>query len=629
MNKHIEINLKKYIASENPEYALMLSGKWGCGKTYFVDTFIKKQDESKLKFIKISLFGLRQLTEINQKIIFKLFIKEESSFLAGLSTIASKIIDSFGKKLNLSIGDIPIEQIMKKEDIQNVFIFDDLERTEIKISELLGYFNYLIEQVGCKVIVLANEEEIKDKEKYNDFKEKVIGKTYEIQQDFKNVFDIFLELSKNSKDILSKNYGNILEIHKKSTYNNLRHIRQAIIDFDHLYDFLDDNYKINCGFIDNFLYVYFSLFIEIRKGYLTEEDLVSHEYIALRIFQNEGEEKNKTVCENIVSKYKLLNYDMPMFSTDMWANLLFKNNISKKSINEMASNTSYFLKYESWCVLYSHWLFEEQDFKAALKDVTDKFFANKYLDKHELLLIASLLLYLSNNDLCALTINEIVIQAKKNIDSNSKTPLWEKEQYENKYKNSEGYMYRGMIYSYYEKESNDFKDIESYLRQQSFRAFGKGLRYKAEQLLLDFKSNSYKNIDNKLNIEFKNIDIFSYADKKDFVRIIQEIPHQYLNSIASCFDRYESHRIIHYEQNLVKELDFWEYVYCNLIDNIDKKENPLKHFLLRKLKMNNVKKVVDNILNAKKAIRNQKVKLMLQEITFFKCNTKIHFPYLL
>lgn len=392
---------------------------------------------------------------------------------------------------------------------------------------------------------------------------------------------------------------------------------------------IDDNYKSDWRFVDNFLYVFFSLFIEIRKGHLEEKELANHNHIYSKIFQNKEEEKSETVCEDIVNKYKLLNYDMSMFPADIWVNLLFKNNIDKKSINEMVSNTSYFLKHESWCTLYSYWLFDEEDFKIALVDVSDKFFANKYLDRHEFLLIASLLLYLSNNDLCDLTTNEIIIQAKKNIDSNSKTSLWEKEQYGNKYKNSEGYMYRGMIYSYYEKESNDFKDIESYLRQQSFRAFGKGLKCKAEQLLLDFESNSYKNIDNKLNVEFKNIDIFSYADKKDFVRIIQEIPHRYLYSIASCFDRYESHRIIHYEQNLVKELYFWEYVYRNLIDNIDKKENPLKHFLLRKLKMNNVKKVVDNILNAKKAIRNQKVKLMLQEITFSECNTKIHFPYLL
>ena len=494
---------------------------------------------------------------------------------------------------------------------------------------MLGYINYLIEQVGCKVIILANEEEIKDKDNYNDFKEKVIGKTYEIQQDFENIFNNFLELSKNSKDTLTKNYTNILEIYDKSTYNNLRHIRQAIIDFDYLYNLLDDNYKSNCRFIDNFLYVFFSLFIEIRKGYLEEKELTNHEYISFKIFKNNEEEESETVLEDIVSKYKLLNYDIKMFSGNTWGNLLFKNNINKESINEIVSNTSYFLKYESWCKLYSYWLFEEQDFKEALEDVTAKFFSNKYMDKNELLLIISLLLYLSKNELCSLTTSEITIQAKNNIESNSKTVLWEKEQYENKYKNSEGYMYYGIIYQYYEKESSDFKDIESYLRQQSFKAFGNGLRYKAEQLLLDFKSNSYKNIDNKLNIEFKNIDIFSYVNKKEFIEIIQKIPHQFHESFASCFDRYESHRIISYGQNLVKELDFWEYVYFNLMGNINKKENPLKYFLLIKLKMNNIKKVVDSIIKAKEVLRIQKVKSMLGKITFSECNPKMYSLYLL
>lgn len=78
MNDHINMNLEKYIDLDNLEYAILLSGKWGSGKTYFIDTFIEKHQKDELKFIKISLFGLNQLTEINQKIIFKLFIKKKA-----------------------------------------------------------------------------------------------------------------------------------------------------------------------------------------------------------------------------------------------------------------------------------------------------------------------------------------------------------------------------------------------------------------------------------------------------------------------------------------------------------------------------------------------------------------------
>ena len=80
MNKHIEENLNHYITLENPEYAVLLSGKWGSGKTYFIDRFVEDflkqyttgKKENKTKFIKISLFGLSKVTQIDEVIFQKL-----------------------------------------------------------------------------------------------------------------------------------------------------------------------------------------------------------------------------------------------------------------------------------------------------------------------------------------------------------------------------------------------------------------------------------------------------------------------------------------------------------------------------------------------------------------------------
>ncbi|WP_241160639.1 P-loop NTPase fold protein, partial [Pseudomonas viridiflava] len=59
-----------------------------------------------------------------------------------------------------------------------VLIFDDLERTEISIREILGYVNFMIEVTQVKVILIANEEALLENEDarkiYLKFKEKVI-----------------------------------------------------------------------------------------------------------------------------------------------------------------------------------------------------------------------------------------------------------------------------------------------------------------------------------------------------------------------------------------------------------------------------------------------------------------------
>ncbi|HHF2762830.1 TPA: P-loop NTPase fold protein, partial [Haemophilus influenzae] len=73
MNKHIENYLDLYLEREDVEYATLLTGKWGCGKTYFIKNYIeKKSKEKKYKFIYISLFGLKDIPSVNDAIFEEL-----------------------------------------------------------------------------------------------------------------------------------------------------------------------------------------------------------------------------------------------------------------------------------------------------------------------------------------------------------------------------------------------------------------------------------------------------------------------------------------------------------------------------------------------------------------------------
>ena len=72
MNEHIVDYLNYYIELENPQYAVLLIGNWGCGKTYFIKDLIKQwiePDESEekltLKPIYVSLNGIADTNAIN------------------------------------------------------------------------------------------------------------------------------------------------------------------------------------------------------------------------------------------------------------------------------------------------------------------------------------------------------------------------------------------------------------------------------------------------------------------------------------------------------------------------------------------------------------------------------------
>jgi KAP family P-loop domain. len=50
-NKHIEEFLDYYLNKEqSPDYAVLITGCWGSGKTYFIRHFLEKQGASKKKF---------------------------------------------------------------------------------------------------------------------------------------------------------------------------------------------------------------------------------------------------------------------------------------------------------------------------------------------------------------------------------------------------------------------------------------------------------------------------------------------------------------------------------------------------------------------------------------------------
>ena len=68
-NKHIEEYLDYYFdGKKNFEYAVLLNGAWGSGKTWFVKKYIEKQILKDKKVAYISLNGISKTSEIDEAI---------------------------------------------------------------------------------------------------------------------------------------------------------------------------------------------------------------------------------------------------------------------------------------------------------------------------------------------------------------------------------------------------------------------------------------------------------------------------------------------------------------------------------------------------------------------------------
>lgn len=155
-NNHVRDYLSYYLnLPYSPNYAVLINGPWGVGKTHLVREYLQREfDQKERKYVYVSLYGLSSLEEIDEALVEAIY--------PALGWKATKVAARVGKSLLKRVGvdvDVKITDLINRFD-PNVFIFDDLERYEAPINKALGYINQFVEHDGCKVILVANENEI-------------------------------------------------------------------------------------------------------------------------------------------------------------------------------------------------------------------------------------------------------------------------------------------------------------------------------------------------------------------------------------------------------------------------------------------------------------------------------------
>ncbi len=164
--------IKHYLEEDKTHTAIMLTGEWGSGKTYYIENELIPflQDGKKNKCVVISLYGLEDILEISKSIYMELrmksVIKDSEMLTTGKIVVKTVIKNVFGKfGIDTNMSDDDLKNIYSSVDLDGkLLIFEDLERSHIEIIKLLGYINNLVERDGVKVLLVANENEILNKQ---------------------------------------------------------------------------------------------------------------------------------------------------------------------------------------------------------------------------------------------------------------------------------------------------------------------------------------------------------------------------------------------------------------------------------------------------------------------------------
>lgn len=168
--------INDYIDKSSYNFAVLIDGAWGCGKTYFIKEKltlgIKQNEEVKAREIEgykekeiiyISLYGVSKKEDITSKIVvetlpFKNLLKSKGFGLA--SSLGKTLIGGLLSTQGVSLPGNPIDLSNFVSLEKCILIIDDLERCNMNINEVLGYINEFVEHDGIKTIIVANEKEI-------------------------------------------------------------------------------------------------------------------------------------------------------------------------------------------------------------------------------------------------------------------------------------------------------------------------------------------------------------------------------------------------------------------------------------------------------------------------------------
>lgn len=181
-DKEIVDVLINYVDENIYNYAVMIDGEWGCGKTYFIKECLcdelekheneKAQNQNEYRpkgIIYLSLYGVKSLEEVSKQILMESYLSKSGN----AKGILKKGTEISGKMLPVLFDIIKSKTglELESENVSNavggffpvkdsILIFDDLERCNCPVNEILGYINTYVEHDGMKVIIVANQKEI-------------------------------------------------------------------------------------------------------------------------------------------------------------------------------------------------------------------------------------------------------------------------------------------------------------------------------------------------------------------------------------------------------------------------------------------------------------------------------------
>ncbi|WP_315105207.1 P-loop NTPase fold protein [Capnocytophaga gingivalis] len=588
MQKIIDI-VKDYLTRETNN-ALLITGEWGVGKTYFFNNILSKEIEKvstkenesvKYKPIRVSLSGVTSIDDIERRIVEELYPSLNKGLKWGKGIL--KFVLSV-PKIKEYIPEIPNSDVIGSETDNLVICFDDLERRSktFPIDSLIGYINNLTENNNLKTIIIANTNKIED-ESFDEIKEKLIGREIEYKINIEEVFDTliqsefqsfseytkFLQKEKNFICSFFQDYKNIRTL--KFILTRYHDIYSQIEKIAHSIQYIQSNKEV---LLKDTLLFTIAIAIEHKKGKITrnsKEEVDNKIRITRKNLEKyfnkqpsskqEIKEEDKTILETIKSKYYNENnfsyfFYESIFDYIIGLNVLDEDLLDKdiKEKYKISKDNTIPESYKLYNQIDSDEVFSMSNdtYKQLLKEMLS------YVDKGEYgledyLFVYSFVLDFNNPlKIKEKTLKKRIIKGiKKGKDKFAYTPK----------------LQRIILHSKEVNEDENLKEIADLcLTINGEKELEKNKKDGAN--LINILKNDFAHFEHQVKHKYNNIPIFAYINGKTIFKFYNDN-----RDLRIRLFEVFNHRYIYYEEGVLqKEKDF----YTKLQQSIEKKANQLK-----------------------------------------------------
>lgn len=546
-NQHVKDYLRYYLSfSTPPMFAVLLNGPWGIGKTFVIKNFVKLLGET-TRHIYVSLYGLRSVDEIDDAILQSMYpvLKHKGV------EIGSRALKSVGKYFNVEL-DLKARDFIARSK-SDLYIFDDLERCEMPINTVMGYINVFVEQEGHKVIIIANEAEIKD-EAYQRIREKLVGKAFDIQSAFEEALEAFIASIKDrgAKEFVASKSSVIAEIYHQSELNNLRVLQQTIWDFERLHVLLDEKHRANDGAMTALLGLLFALSFEVKTGRLSSEDIKERQTNLLTAFMRRDEDGEAPQIIEVDKRYPTIRLDTDLLSDQTLVNVIIKGIVDQTKIRSELDESSYFVTIEqepAWRTVWHSYERTEGEVNRALAEMERAYAAREYTVTGEVLHVFGLRLWLSKIGAIPENREQVLADGRAYVDDLYARGVLEPIDPHGGYFDMAFDGYGGL--GIHEAKSVQYRQLRDYLNEKRRTTEADRRPAIAEELLVNMRDDPSLFLrrvclTNHEDNKFYDIPVLASLDPAKFVAVFLGLhPRDQRSAMIALKARYEHGRIDH------------------------------------------------------------------------------------